>query len=57
MMETHANLLAEEDVEVNHRIATLGAALIPAGANVIHHCNTGALATVDIGTALGIIFG
>ncbi len=33
----------------------LGAELIPAKANVLTHCNTGSLATVDYGTALGII--
>ena len=38
-------------------MAQNGAALIPNNANVIHHCNTGALATVDIGTALGVIYG
>jgi methylthioribose-1-phosphate isomerase len=26
-------------------------------ANILHHCNTGALATVDVGTALGVIYG
>jgi len=50
-----AQQLANEDVEVNRRIGQHGAALIPDGATVIHHCNTGALATVDYGTALGII--
>ena len=38
-------------------MAQNGAALIPNNAHVIHHCNTGALATVDIGTALGVIYG
>ncbi len=47
--------LADEDVEVNRRMGQHGAALIPDGATVIHHCNTGALATVDYGTALGVI--
>ena len=28
---------------------------MPDGAKIIHHCNTGSLATVDYGTALGII--
>ena len=32
-----------------------GSALINQGATVLHHCNTGALATVDYGTALGVI--
>jgi methylthioribose-1-phosphate isomerase len=37
------------------RISTHGAALIVDGDTIIHHCNTGALATVDWGTALGVI--
>lgn len=52
-----ANKIADEDVQINKRMAMNGAALVPANANVIHHCNTGALATVDIGTALGVIYG
>ena len=32
-----------------------GSRLIDEGATVLHHCNTGALATVDYGTALGVI--
>jgi methylthioribose-1-phosphate isomerase len=50
-----AQLLADEDVEINKRMAEHGAALINDGDTVIHHCNTGALATVDWGTALGVI--
>jgi methylthioribose-1-phosphate isomerase len=33
-----------------------GAELIEDGDTILHHCNTGALATVDWGTALGVIF-
>jgi methylthioribose-1-phosphate isomerase len=33
-----------------------GADLISDGDTILHHCNTGALATVDWGTALGVIF-
>ena len=36
-------------------IATHGATLLPRRANVLTHCNAGALATGGIGTALGII--
>ncbi len=36
-------------------MARHGADLINDGDTVIHHCNTGALATVDWGTALGVI--
>ncbi len=50
-----AQRIADEDVEINKRMATHGAALIEDGDTVIHHCNTGALATVDWGTALGVI--
>jgi methylthioribose-1-phosphate isomerase len=50
-----AQRIADEDVEINKRMAEYGAALINDGDTVIHHCNTGALATVDWGTALGVI--
>jgi methylthioribose-1-phosphate isomerase len=47
--------IADEDVEINHRMAHFGAELIQDGDTIIHHCNTGALAVVDWGTALGVI--
>lgn len=50
-----AERLADEDVEINKRIGHFGVEIIPQGANILHHCNTGALATVDYGTALGVI--
>ncbi len=50
-----AQRIADEDVEINKRMAEHGAALIDDGDTIIHHCNTGALATVDWGTALGVI--
>ncbi len=50
-----AQRLADEDVEINKRMAAHGAELIKEGATILHHCNTGALATVDWGTALGVI--
>jgi methylthioribose-1-phosphate isomerase len=50
-----AQKIADEDVEINKRMAEYGAELIDDGDTVIHHCNTGALATVDWGTALGVI--
>jgi methylthioribose-1-phosphate isomerase len=51
-----AQKLADEDVAINRRMAELGAALIEDGDTILHHCNTGALAAVDYGTALGVIF-
>ena len=50
-----AQKIADEDVEINKRMAAHGAELIDDGDTVIHHCNTGSLATVDWGTALGVI--
>ena len=50
-----AQRIADEDVEVNKRMGQHGATLIQDGDNILHHCNTGALATVDYGTALGVI--
>ncbi|MBM3137797.1 MAG: S-methyl-5-thioribose-1-phosphate isomerase [Chloroflexi bacterium] len=50
-----ADRMADEDVETNLAIAKNGADLIEDGDTIIHHCNTGALATVDWGTALGVI--
>jgi len=51
-----AQALADEDVEINRRMAEAGAALVKDGDTILHHCNTGALAAVDWGTALGVIF-
>ncbi len=48
-------IIADEDVETNIKMARFGAQLLNDGDTVIHHCNTGALATVDWGTALGVI--
>lgn len=50
-----AQRIADEDVEINKRMGLHGAALIADGDTIIHHCNTGALAVVDWGTALGVI--
>ncbi len=50
-----AGEMADEDVATNMRMAEYGAALIEDGDTIVHHCNTGALATVDYGTALGVI--
>lgn len=51
--EAHA--IAEEDVETNKSIGRHALPLIPDEATIIHHCNTGSLATMDYGTALGVI--
>ncbi len=51
-----AQAIETEDVAVNRAISAHAMAVVPEGRAVFfHHCNTGALATVDLGTALGII--
>lgn len=50
-----AQSIADEDVATNKRMAEHGATLIHDGDTILHHCNTGALAVVDWGTALGVI--
>jgi len=50
-----AQIMEREDVETNKQIGLNGLPLVPQKATFIHHCNTGALATVDYGTALGLI--
>lgn len=54
-LEEEANSIAAEDVEVNRAIGRFGAELVPNSARILTHCNTGALATVGYGTALGVI--
>lgn len=54
-LEGEAIAMAEEDVKTNLSISNFGADLIIDGDTIIHHCNTGALAMVDWGTALGAI--
>ena len=54
-LEVEACAIFEEDLAANRAMGKLGAALIPQGARVMTHCNTGALATAGFGTALGVI--
>jgi len=48
--------IADADVARNKRLGEHGAALLGDGDTVMTHCNAGALATVDWGTALGVIY-
>ena len=54
-LEAEARAIYEEDVAANRALGERGAELIPAGARVMTHCNTGALATAGHGTALGVV--
>ncbi len=54
--EQAARALHAEDAAACLRIGALGAGLFPGrGVRLLTHCNTGALATGGIGTALGIV--
>jgi methylthioribose-1-phosphate isomerase len=54
-IEAEAIAIEREDYETNKRIGKFGNSLIPEGARILTHCNTGALATAGWGTALGVI--
>ena len=47
--------ILEEDIEINRMLSKNGAKLLKDGDRVLTHCNAGALACVDWGTALGVI--
>ena len=50
-----ADRIATESVEQCRAIGRHGAGLVPPNARIVTICNTGALATVDYGTAFGVI--
>jgi methylthioribose-1-phosphate isomerase len=50
-----ANSIFAEDLKVNRRIGEVAMELVPQTATIVHHCNTGSLATAGYGTALGVI--
>ncbi|WP_290598052.1 MULTISPECIES: S-methyl-5-thioribose-1-phosphate isomerase [unclassified Archaeoglobus] len=50
-----AEMLAEEDVVRNKKMGEYGAELLENGDVVLTYCNAGRLATVDWGTALGVV--
>lgn len=45
----------DEDIAINKAIGKHGAKIIDDGDTILTHCNAGALACVDYGTALGVI--
>ena len=50
-----AHKILEDDIKINRKMGSFGAELLPKRANVLTHCNAGALATAGHGTALGVI--
>ncbi|TWT59869.1 S-methyl-5-thioribose-1-phosphate isomerase [Rubinisphaera italica] len=51
-----ARTIDDEDREMCDAIGRFGAELIPQGAGVLTHCNTGALATAGMGTAFSVLY-
>ena len=54
-LEAEARKIYDEDVAASARMGELGAEWIEDGAAVLTHCNAGALATAELGTALAVI--
>jgi methylthioribose-1-phosphate isomerase len=54
-LEGAARRILDEDLAANRAMGDHGAALVPAGARILTHCNAGALATAGYGTALGVV--
>lgn len=50
-----ADIIYREDIEANKKMAKYGNEIIKEGATILTHCNTGALAAVAYGTALGVV--
>src|ERR1700730_14997100 len=50
-----AKQIASDDLQINRQIGENGVQVIPPNAHILTHYNTGTLATVGYGTALGVI--
>ena len=55
-LRVEATTIWEEDRAMCRKIGEYGLTILPDGANVLTHCNTGALATGGIGTALAPVY-
>lgn len=54
-LKEEADAICAEDIAMCRAMGKNGAALIHHGDTILTHCNAGALATADYGTALGVI--
>lgn len=54
-IKEEADKIYKEDTETNKALARYGNEVVPENARILTHCNAGALATVEYGTALGVI--
>ncbi len=55
LLLAEAHRMLRDDEAANRRMGAYGAEFVPDGANILTHCNAGALATGEYGTALGVI--
>src|SRR5438067_634697 len=56
-LDAEAQAIHDEDVASCRAMGAFGAEVVPADAQILTHCNAGALATAGYGTALGVIRG
>jgi methylthioribose-1-phosphate isomerase len=56
-LDREAQMIHDEDLASCRAMGAFGAAVVPADARILTHCNAGALATAGYGTALGVIRG
>ncbi len=55
LMDREARLVTKEDQDACEAMGEYGAKLLPKNCVIMTHCNAGALATMGIGTAVGVI--
>ncbi|MCL0081067.1 S-methyl-5-thioribose-1-phosphate isomerase [Peptococcaceae bacterium] len=55
LLLAEADQILEQDIVANRQMGEHGQQLVPPNANILTHCNAGALATAGFGTALGVI--
>lgn len=55
VLRKEADAILAEDIAKSERLSSYGKELIPAGASILTHCNTGSLAVPGMGTALGMV--
>lgn len=55
LMDREARLVTKEDQDACEAMGEYGAKLLPKGCVIMTHCNAGALATMGIGTAVGVM--
>lgn len=55
-MLAEAERLADDEIKTNMEMAKYGNQVVPDNANIVTHCNTGALCTVDFGHVMGTAF-